>query len=110
MDTDQARALLAANLAKRRALVNLENAAAMASDDPRSTELLETAGDTYAEALATLRNADLEAVPILMPDATLVTHGRGELGPIQDRPGDPEGPLSGPGQGDQGQPPPPEAA
>lgn len=62
MDTDQARALLNANNGKVRALRNLENAAAMASDDPRSTELLESAGDSYAEAMVELYRLDADAV------------------------------------------------
>jgi hypothetical protein len=99
MDTEQARAILRANEAKTQALRNLENAARMSTDDARAKEMLEAAGDAYANAVAALRNVDLEAAPLLMPDGTLVTHGRGEFGPVgsgEETPGDPEGPLSSP--------------
>lgn len=85
MDTEQARAILRANEAKTQALRNLENAARMSTDDARSKEMLEAAGDAYAKAVATLRNVDLEAVPLLLPD-----------GPVGSGEETPDGPLSTP--------------
>lgn len=54
MNTDQARHIVALHDDADRALANLRNAAAMATDDPRAPELLERAGDAYAEAMAAL--------------------------------------------------------
>jgi hypothetical protein len=62
MDTEQARAILRANEVKARALLNLENAARMSTDDPRFKELLEEAGDAYAVACVDLALADQAAV------------------------------------------------
>lgn len=75
MDTKQSRSILAAIEAKARAETNLRNAAAMASDDPRSTELLESAGDTYAEAVLDLRRADSQAIKAISPVSIVVRHG-----------------------------------
>ena len=75
MDTEQARAILRANEVKRRALLNMENAARMSTDDPRSKELLEEAGDAYAEAALALRRVDNEAIePIREPAEPAVVH------------------------------------
>jgi hypothetical protein len=82
MQTEQARAILAAHDAHDAALRNLRNAASMSADDSRSTEMLESAGDEYARTLAALRNVNLEAAPVLLPGGSLITHGRGELGPL----------------------------
>ena len=74
MDTEQARAILRANEVKQRALLNLENAARMSTDDPRSKELLEEAGDAYAEATAKLRGADqgaVDSLPTPVPTGSL---------------------------------------
>ena len=61
MKTDQARAILAAADNRDRALANLRNAAAMSTDDPRATEMLESAGDAYVAAV-------LEAAVQTQPD------------------------------------------
>jgi hypothetical protein len=61
MNTDQARHLVTLHDNADRAIANLRNANAMATDDPRSTELLEEAGDAYAESLVALFS---EQVPI----------------------------------------------
>lgn len=54
MDIDQARKLVALHENADRALLNLRNANAMATDDPRAPELLSEAGDAYAEAMTAL--------------------------------------------------------
>lgn len=51
MNTDQARRIIALHDNAERALANLRNAGAMSTDDPRATEMLESAGDAYAEAI-----------------------------------------------------------
>lgn len=61
MQTDQARRIIALHDQHDRALANLRNAAAMSTDDPRATELLEEAGDAYAEATANLARGSAEA-------------------------------------------------
>lgn len=57
MHTDQARKLVTLHDNADRALANLRNANSMSTDDPRATELLEDAGDAYAETLTALRRA-----------------------------------------------------
>lgn len=57
MNTDQARRLITLHDNADRALANLRNAGAMSTDDPRATELLEEAGDAYAEAMVALTEA-----------------------------------------------------
>jgi len=70
VNTDQARRLIALHENYDRALLNLRNAEAMAGDDPRSAELLEEAGDSYAGALAELvREQAGVAVPFGTSDA-----------------------------------------
>lgn len=59
MDTQQARDIVSAHANKDTALRNLVNATAMADDDARSTEMVEAAGDQYAEATAALIDLDL---------------------------------------------------
>lgn len=54
MQTDQSRRLVTLHDNADRALANLRNANSMSTDDPRATELLEEAGDAYAEAMAAL--------------------------------------------------------
>lgn len=54
MDTEQARQLITLHDNADRALANLRNAGAMSTDDPRATELLEGAGDAYAQSIAAL--------------------------------------------------------
>lgn len=54
MNTDQARRLVALHSSVDAALANLRNANAMLTDDPRAEQLLEEAGDAYAEAHAAL--------------------------------------------------------
>lgn len=61
MHTDQARRLITLHDNLDRSLLNLRNAGAMSTDDPRATELLEEAGDAYAESLVALFS---EQVPI----------------------------------------------
>lgn len=61
METQQARDIVNAHANKDTALRNLVNATAMADDDPRSIEMVEAAGDQYAEATAALLNLDLTA-------------------------------------------------
>ena len=95
MDTEQARAILRANEVKQRALLNLENAARMSTDDPRSKELLEEAGDAYVSAAAELYRIDMGVIDSL-PGFEEEAVG------IASIPDD--------SQGDQGQPPPPEQA
>lgn len=57
METDQARRLVTLHDNADRALANLRNANAMATDDPRAPELLEEAGDAYAESFTGLAEA-----------------------------------------------------
>lgn len=61
MNTDQARRLITLHDNADRALANLRNAGAMSSDDPRATEMLESAGDAYAEATKHLAHGSAEA-------------------------------------------------
>jgi hypothetical protein len=62
VNTDQARRIVALHDDADRALANLRNAAAMATDDPRAPELLERAGDAYAEAITELDSAQTAIV------------------------------------------------
>lgn len=54
MDTTQARRIITLHDNADRALANLRNAGSMMTDDPRAPQLLEEAGDAYAEAFAAL--------------------------------------------------------
>jgi len=63
MDTEQGRAIVAAHDNFDRALANIRNAVAMSTDDPRATELLESAGDAYAEAAANLDAVQSAVLP-----------------------------------------------
>lgn len=67
MDTEQARSIVAQHDTKNRALLNLRNAAAMSSDDPRATEMLENAGDAYAAAQTKLAEVNARASAALNP-------------------------------------------
>lgn len=71
MDTEQARRLITLHDNADRALLNLRNAGAMSTDDPRARQLLEEAGDAYAESHAVLL-AEQERVchPLLKMPAT----------------------------------------
>lgn len=62
MNTDQARRVITLHDNADRALANLRNAGAMSIDDPRATEMLESAGDAYAEATTALAEGDWEAI------------------------------------------------
>lgn len=98
MNTEQARRIVALHDNHDRALQNLRNAAAMHADDARAERTLEAAGDAYAASLVELRNAKIEAAPILMPDGTygtFVTHARGELGRVSPEPAQPSGSAPG---------------
>jgi len=62
MNTDQARRIVALHDKADRALANLRNANSMSAEDPRATELLEGAGDAYAEATTALYDEQAEVV------------------------------------------------
>lgn len=66
MNTDQGRRLVTLHDNAERALANLRNANSMSTDDPRATELLETAGDAYAKANAALFTEQTKVVSPLM--------------------------------------------
>lgn len=84
MDTEQCRQIVAAHAAKDRSLANLRNAAAMSVEDAGATELLERAGDTYAQAVADLRGIDQQATQTL-PDE-VVAAGVRRVDPAQPEP------------------------
>lgn len=95
MNIDQARRLIALHDNADRALANLRNAGAMASDDSRSTEMLESAGDAYAAALS-----ELEA----MQTAIVLTAPYAAETPQQAGPSDaPSAPESASEDSEQGQ-------
>lgn len=93
MHTDQARQIIAAHDTVDRCLANLRNAGAMTADDPKSQELLERAGDSYAVGVGNL--LALQAEVGVFPEF-------GERGSVGD-PGLPGEP--GP-DGEAGSPPP----
>lgn len=67
MNIDKARRLITLHDNADRALSNLRNAGAMSTDDPRATELLEEAGDAYAEALVALTETQDSILDIAPP-------------------------------------------
>lgn len=75
MDTEQARQLITLHDNADRALLNLRNAGAMSSDDPRATELLETAGDAYAESIKAIWGAQSALVEPSLTDVVRATAG-----------------------------------
>lgn len=62
MHTDQARRIITLHDNADRALANLRNAGAMSTDDPRAAEMLESAGDAYAESIAALCAEEAEII------------------------------------------------
>lgn len=81
MDQTQARHLVQLHDLADRALANLRNANAMAVDDPRAAELLEEAGDAYAESITALDDEQR---------AVIAARQRGDLTPVADLPADAE--------------------
>jgi hypothetical protein len=64
MNTDQARRIITLHDNAERALANLRNAGAMSTDDPRATEMLESAGGAYLGAIASLHAEEAELIGI----------------------------------------------
>lgn len=89
MDTEQSRRLITLHDNADRAVLNLRNAGAMSTDDPRATELLEEAGDAYAEAFTALFT-EQERVCHPLLKASSVTGPESHAGPTG-VPGQPEG-------------------
>jgi hypothetical protein len=76
MDSEQARATLAAIDNHDRAVANLRNAAAMMADDTRATPMLEEAGDAYGAAVAKLNDVEVAAMRGVEAPSLMAPEGR----------------------------------
>jgi hypothetical protein len=100
MNADQARRLITLHDNADRALANLRNANSMSTDDPRATELLETAGDAYAEWIKAIWGAQSALLEPSLVDVVRSTSGVESAEAPADAPSAPEkgGDASGEGQ------------